>query len=174
MRVSWRLGFAAAALALAAGLGVHQALIAANQGSAKAEQALRAASFRDLEGKPQALSQWRGNVVVLNFWATWCAPCIEEIPVLIELQERYRDRGLVFVGIAIDRKDPVAAFATKMGINYPVVLGEMDAISLARDLGNSAGGLPFTAILDREGKLVKTAIGKLNEAKLEPILKPLL
>jgi thiol-disulfide isomerase/thioredoxin len=169
-----RLGLAVAAVALAAGFGLHQVLVAGDQPSARAQEALLTATFRDLEGKPQALSQWRGNVVVLNFWATWCAPCVEEIPIFVELQERYRDRGLVFVGIAIDRKDPVMAFAHKMGINYPVVLGEMDAISLSRELGNSAGGLPFTAILDRQGKMIKSATGKLNQAKLEPIIKPLL
>jgi thiol-disulfide isomerase/thioredoxin len=168
------LGLAIAALALAAGFGLHQALVAGDQASARAQEALLAATFRDLEGKPQALSQWRGEVVVLNFWATWCAPCVEEIPMFVELQKRYRDRGLVFVGIAIDRKDPVVEFANKMGINYPVVLGDTEAISLSRELGNSAGGLPFTAIIDRQGKLVKSVTGMLNEAKLEPILKQML
>jgi thiol-disulfide isomerase/thioredoxin len=136
--------------------------------------AVFAASFKDLEGKPQALSQWRGKVMVLNFWAPWCPPCREEMPDFIRVQEKYRDRGLVFVGLALDEQDKVSAFADEMGVNYPILLGELEAVELARNIGNRLGGLPFTAVIDRRGKVVFTQVGGLNQAHLEKVIVPLL
>ena len=133
-----------------------------------------AASFKDLDGKPQPLSQWRGKVVVLNFWAPWCPPCREEIPDFIKLQDKYRERGLVFVGVALDEKIKVQAFADEIGINYPVMLGEMEAIELARKIGNRLGGLPFTVVIDRGGKIVASEVGGLTMARLEKVVSPLL
>ena len=136
--------------------------------------ALLEARFNDLQGKMQPLSQWRGKVVVVNFWATWCPPCREEIPEFIKMQEQYGKQGLVFVGIAIDQKDKVQAYADEMGINYPVLLGELEAIDLAKRAGNHLGGLPYTAIIDRNGKMVAGEIGGLTQAKLDTLIKPLL
>lgn len=133
-----------------------------------------AASFSDLRGQRQALRQWQGKVVVLNFWATWCPPCRTEIPEFVKLQEKYRERGVIFIGIAIDQKDKVRAFADETGINYPLLLGEIDASELARHIGNRLGGLPFTAVIDRGGVIVTTELGGLTGAKLESILKPLI
>src|SRR5687767_5345616 len=93
----------------------------------------------DLDGVPQALAQWRGKVVVVNFWATWCAPCREEIPLLVKLQARHRDRGLQLVGIAIDRPDKVRPYAKEMGMNFPILIGNLEAVDLAKVLGNRAG-----------------------------------
>jgi thiol-disulfide isomerase/thioredoxin len=133
-----------------------------------------AASFRDLDDKPQPLRQWHGKVVVLNFWAPWCPPCREEIPDFIKLQEKYRERGLVFIGVALDEKIKVQAFADEIGINYPVLLGEMEAVDLARKIGNRLGGLPFTVVIDRKGRIVASEVGGLTMERLEKAVSPLL
>lgn len=133
-----------------------------------------ATQFIDMEGRPQLLSQWRGRVLVVNFWATWCAPCREEIPGFVRLQEKYRDRGLQFVGIAIDQRDKVQAFAREFGMNYPVLLGGIDSVEMSRQAGNRVGALPFTVILDRNGQIVGRELGGLKESRLDEMIKPLL
>ena len=135
---------------------------------------LMAASLPDMEGKPQALAQWRGKVMVVNFWATWCAPCLEEIPEFVRMQEKLGNQGLQFVGIAVDNSANVREFAVKHRMNYPVLIGEMDAIELARVAGNELGGLPFTVIVDRKGRLIGTELGGLNEQKLTAIIQPVM
>jgi len=128
----------------------------------------------DLKGGTQSLEQWRGRVLVINYWATWCAPCREEIPAFVRLQERYGNRGLQFVGIAIDQPDKVAEFAREFRINYPLVLGGVETIELLRQAGNRAGVLPYTLVIDRKGNLVSREQGGLKEARLESIIQPLL
>jgi thiol-disulfide isomerase/thioredoxin len=133
---------------------------------------LMAATLPDMDGKSQALAQWRGKVMVVNFWATWCPPCLEEIPEFVRMQEKFGHRGLQFVGIAIDNVDKVREFAAKFRMNYPVLVGEMEAIELVRKVGNERGGLPFTVIMDRKGGVIGTELGGLNEEKLTALIKP--
>ena len=137
-------------------------------------EALFQASLVDLDGKPQSMAQWRGKVLVVNFWATWCPPCRAEMPEFVKLQEKYRENGLIFVGIALDEKDKVQVFADEIGVNYPVLLGTLEAVGLSRKLGNRLGGLPFTVIIDRSGRIVTTEMGELSQARLEPLIKSLL
>jgi len=111
---------------------------------------------------------------VVNYWATWCAPCREEIPLFVRMQERYGERGLLFIGIAIDQPDKVAEFAREFRVNYPLVLGGVDSIELLRQVGNRAGVLPYTLVLDRKGNLVSREPGGIKEAKLEKLILPLL
>jgi len=133
-----------------------------------------AASFPDLEGQSQPLKQWHGKILVLNFWAPWCPPCRAEIPDFIALQEEYRAQGVVFVGLALDQKDKVQAFSDEMGINYPILLGENDAAELGKLAGNRLGGLPFTAIFNKNGDIVSTVSGELKREQLEATLKGLI
>ena len=133
-----------------------------------------AARLADLNGASQGFSQWRGQVLVVNFWATWCAPCREEIPGFVSLQERYGSRGLRFVGIAIDQPDKVAEFAREFRINYPLLMGGLETMALLRQSGNRAGVLPYTLVIDRLGNLVSREPGGLKEARLEGIIQPLL
>ncbi len=135
---------------------------------------LLAAQFMGLDDKPQALGQWRGKVLVVNFWATWCAPCREEIPWFIKLQDQYAPRGVQFVGLAIDQKERVVPYARDIGINYPVLVGGLDSMEFARQVGNRRGVLPFTLVIDRKGKVVAAEIGILKPEKLEILLQPLL
>lgn len=127
-----------------------------------------------LDDQPQTLEQWRGKVLVVNFWATWCAPCREEIPGFIKFQDQFGARGVQFVGLAIDQKERVGPYARDIGINYPVLVGGLDTMDFARQTGNSRGVLPFTLVIDRSGKVVTTEIGVLRPEKLESLLKPLL
>src|SRR3954454_17839893 len=135
---------------------------------------LLAVSLPDERGVSQALEQWRGKVLVVNFWATWCAPCRDEIPVFVKLQDKYRSQGLQFIGIAVDQRDKVQQFAADFGMNFPVLVGSADAIELSRKLGNRAGVLPFTIVLTRDGRLASTEIGAAKEARLESFLASLL
>lgn len=136
--------------------------------------AVWAAALPDLAGNRQPLAQWRGKVLVLNFWAPWCPPCREEIPGFIRVQGRYAGGGLQIVGVALDLPDKVAAYADATGIPYPLLLGESEASALARAAGNHLGGLPYTVILDRRGNAVASQTGALDEARLEALIKPLL
>ena len=133
-----------------------------------------AARLADLKGAPQSIGQWRGQVLVVNFWATWCAPCREEIPGFVRLQERYGARGVRFVGIAFDQPEKVTEFAREFGINYPLLIGGLDTMELLREAGNRAGVLPYTVVIDRAGNLVSRQPGGLKEATLEGIIQPLI
>lgn len=135
---------------------------------------LMQASLPDLSGQNQPLEQWKGKVLVVNFWATWCPPCRKEIPALIEVQNRLGARGLQIVGIAIDRPAQVKPYAQEMHINYPILIGELDAMDLVRQAGNAPGGLPYTVVLDRSGRPVRSELGGVTVQKLEEIVTPLL
>ena len=171
----WLTAAAVGVAAAAAGYGVSVWRGAAirDEGNPAAVEALLAARLPDLRGGSLALESWRGRVLVVNFWATWCAPCREEIPEFVRMQERHGARGLQFVGIAIDQPEKVGAFAREFGINYPVLLGGLDIVALMREAGNRAGVLPFTLVLDRNGRVASRHPGGLKEAKLEAMILPL-
>lgn len=130
--------------------------------------------LRDVGGAPHTLAQWRGKVLVVNFWATWCAPCREEIPLFVKLQREYGERGLQFVGIAIDEPGKVQPFAREFGINYPIMVGGLDAAEWSRRLGNGAGALPYTLIIGRDGVVRATHLGAMKEGALRPYIDTLL
>ncbi|BAN34196.1 peroxiredoxin [Sulfuricella denitrificans skB26] len=135
-----------------------------------------AATLADFDGKPVPLVELKGKLVVLNFWATWCGPCRTEIPHLIEAQEKYGPRGIVFMGAAVeDNADSVRDFGKAYGINYPVLMaGKEKGIALLRALGNKIAGLPFTIVLDRQGNIVAAKRGIMTPALLQKTLDPLL
>jgi thiol-disulfide isomerase/thioredoxin len=137
------------------------------------DDALGSASFADLEGKSHRLAEWRGKVLVCNFWATWCAPCREEIPLLIAARQKYGPSGVEIVGIAIDNAAKVREFSTSFNISYPVLLAEADGLDLMRKLGNSSGGLPYTVVASRKGVPVQRKLGALKQAELDGFLEPL-
>lgn len=135
---------------------------------------LLSAPLKGVDGAPLTLEQWRGKVLVVNFWATWCTPCRDEIPEFIKFQAKYAANGLQFAGIAIDTPERVAAFAKEMGINYPLLVGGIETMDLARDLGDRAGVLPFSVVIDRSGRVVTTVVGILRPERMEKLLVPLL
>ncbi len=133
---------------------------------------LPAFSYPDLDGRQRHSSEFADKVVVLNFWATWCPPCRKETPAFIELQKAFADQ-VQFVGIAIDDAEPVREFADSFGMNYPVLLGDVDAVAMARRLGNRYEGLPFTVVAGRDGSVVLRHAGGLEREQLEPLLREL-
>ena len=128
--------------------------------------ALYATALPDLDGHIQTLGQWRGKVLVVNYWATWCLPCRDEMPMFSALQTRYAAHGVQFVGIADDQVGKVREFVRQTPVAYPLLIGGMDAFGITADFGNAAMGLPFTIILDRDGQLQSSALGRVDEAAL--------
>jgi peroxiredoxin len=146
----------------------------AQPASPDAADRLLALALPDIDGKTRTLAEWRGKVMVVNFWATWCPPCREEIPGFIGLSRKYAEKGVQFVGISIDSADKVREFADENHISYPLLIGESGAMSLAPVFGNRSMGLPFTVILDRSGATHKVRIGRLDEPELDAILAKLI
>ncbi len=131
-------------------------------------------SLPDVSGQDASSGAWTGKVVVLNFWATWCPPCLREMPLFAEAQERYAASGLQTVGIAIDEAEDVKTFLAEHPVNYPILLGDTNAIEMSRRLGNRLQGLPFTVIFDRAGKRVHAQAGEITSAALDKKIAPLL
>jgi len=161
--------WAAALLALGAGIG----LALFDRAPADAS-ALLALTLPDPSGRPQPLSQWQGKVLVVNFWATWCGPCREEMPDLVRAQKEYGAKGLQIVGIAADDADKVQQFAKEIELNYPALIGGYAAIDLSKDLGNSLVALPFTLVVDRHGRVAYTHLGPVKPDKLRDVITKLL
>jgi len=131
-------------------------------------------SLPDPAGKEQRFDQWKGKVLVVNFWATWCAPCREEMPEFMRAQKQFGDKGLQFVGIAVDQADKVQQYVAEIGLNYPAVIGGFGAMELSKTLGNELMALPFTVVLDRQGSVAHTQLGVLKPEKLDALIKSLL
>ena len=127
-------------------------------------------TLKDLNGRERRLSEWRGRPLLLNFWATWCAPCREEIPLFIEAQKRQAASGLEMVGIAIDRPQDAADFVTKFGIPYPVLLADDGTLDLMNRYGNPTGVLPYTVIFRADGTISHRKIGAFSPSDLENAL----
>lgn len=142
--------------------------------SKRGAQALFSTALPDLQEVQQSISQWRGKVMVVNFWATWCTPCREEIPEFIEAQKKFGEQGLVIVGIAIDQPDKVKMFSDEFKINYPVLVGSINSWSLLEATGNKQSALPYTVVLNRAGEIVDTYLGRMDLKKLESQIVPLL
>lgn len=125
------------------------------------------------DGKAASLKQWQGKVLIVNFWATWCPPCREEMPEFSRAQQKLAGKGVQFVGIGIDTPDNILNFQKSTPVSYPLLMGSYDVLKLTAELGNTSAALPFTVILDRQGNIAHTKMGKLNEAELEQLLAPL-
>jgi thiol-disulfide isomerase/thioredoxin len=132
-------------------------------------------AFSDLAGERRRLLEWQGRPLVCNFWATWCAPCREELPLLDAAQQRHEaDHGLQVVGIAIDNAANVREFLKKLPLGFPILIGGADAIEVMRRVGNPGGGLPYTVLLDRHGAIRARKLGAYSEAELRGELEALL
>lgn len=136
------------------------------------QAALHALVGHDIEGRQQPLDQWRGGILVLNFWATWCTPCREEMPILSDLAEHYRGR-VQFVGIAADSAEKVRAFARAVPVSYPLLAGGEEVIQLSHPFGNLPLAVPFTIVLDRTGEARAVALGRITRAALVEVLDQL-
>jgi len=133
--------------------------------------ALRMQSLPDLDGKLHRIDQWQGRPVVVNFWATWCPPCVKEMPELQMLHEKYP--GIQFVGIGVDKVENMRQFLQKVPVSYPLLVMEGGAIDTLRTLGNPSGGLPFTLIFDANGGISRKILGQIQFDDLDRTLSDL-
>jgi len=164
--IAGAVGIAAAAAGALTGLG----LLRSDGGS----RALLAAEFSGLDGGKRRLTEWKGKIIVCNFWATWCQPCREEIPMLVALSTQMESKGVQVVGIAVDLAAKVAEFARDYKITYPLLIAGPDGLDLMRETGNQVGGLPYTAFLDRTGRISGTKLGALKESEVRRRLSQML
>ncbi len=131
--------------------------------------------LKDLHGQIRSIDEWDGKLIVVNFWATWCPPCRRELPAFNKLHKKLANRGVQFIGVAIDDQDAVEDFLKIIPINYPVLLGDEDAIRAAQRYGNFDGVLPYTVFIRQDGSVASIFRGALNEEttanKLEQLLE---
>lgn len=139
-----------------------------------ATDTLFSVTLPDENGKPQALNQWKGKIIVLNFWATWCPPCREEMPELSALHTEYQDKNVVVLGIALDEINLIKEFDEENNISYPLLGAEDTGGNLAFNLGNDKSALPFTVIIKPDGSIANTYFGRISKSLLEETLVKLL
>lgn len=131
-------------------------------------------SMPDLEGKIRQISEWNDKVVVLNFWATWCPPCLREMPIFIKLREDLSDQPFEIIGVAIDQRDPVQDFVDQLGVEYPILLGEITGIRIMQDYGNQLSTLPYTVVINRQREIVKVFRKEVSRQEILQAIGPLL
>lgn len=164
-RRRWLIGATAlGALGLGAGFGMWRFRLHTAHDSAV--DLVFSMQYPDSEGAVQDMSQWRGQVVVLNFWATWCAPCVEEMPELSDMQTELRPKGVQIVGLAVDSMPRVQAFGKRLPVDYPLLITNASGAELARALGNESGALPYTVVIDRQGRIVNRKLGRFDRVEL--------
>ncbi|TAM11893.1 MAG: TlpA family protein disulfide reductase [Nevskiaceae bacterium] len=147
----------------------HRPGAAATVSSAPLSADLR---FTGLDGRTHTLGEWRGKLLLINFWATWCGPCREEIPFLTQAQQRYGAHGLQVIGPAVD--DPAAVTREKatLGIGYPIMVGTPESMmNLMETLGNERGGIPFSVLVAPDGRVLLRQLGEFKPAELEALIK---
>src|SRR5262245_49220076 len=171
--------FLLAAVAGVAAYTASRAWLASERPAAPATSAMAPAviperrpdvTLADRDGKPRSLSEWNGKPQVINFWATWCAPCRREIPMLNSLAADPDFAGFALIGIAIDLREDVVAYLKSTPIQYPVLIGEQDGLDAARAFGMESLGLPFTAFVDATGRIVALHVGELHREQADVIL----
>jgi len=125
-----------------------------------------ATQWKDLEGRPVTLAQFKGQLLVLNFWATWCAPCVEEMPDLQRVQDEYAGRGVSIVGMGIDAVPAMRRFRDENKLGLTLLAAAAGGSELARELGNASGALPFTVLIDADGQVVQRRLGRISATDL--------
>ncbi len=153
---------AVAAVAGLVGIGLGWKKWQVAEPAASVAHQFYAQSLPDINDKKTTMSQWQGKLLLVNFWATWCAPCVEEMPDLVELQAELQAKNVQVIGIGIDSADNIREFAGKYKIDYPLYIAGMEGIDLSRNMGNQHGGLPFTILLGMDGEVKKRYLGRLD------------
>ena len=139
-----------------------------------ATAALFAATFADADGAPQPLAQWRGRALVVNFWATWCPPCVEEMPDLQKVRDEFREKGVEVIGVGIDSAAKIAAFRDKYRLTLPLLVAGAGGSDLYRALGNTSGVLPYTVLIDANGRVRERHVGQIKPDQLRRWLDQIL
>lgn len=128
-------------------------------------------SWKTPDGKSVDTNSWRGKVLVVNFWASWCPPCVEEMPTLDQLQAEFLPQNVLFVGIGIDSPSNIRQFLEMTPVSYPIVIGGLEGSALSKQMGNAQGALPYTIIIDAKGKATSSKLGKISEEELRKAIK---
>ena len=128
----------------------------------------------DSNGNLHALSEWRGKTLVVNFWASWCGPCLREIPEFIQMQQDLQDKGVQFIGVAVEDKQPVLDYLQRVSVNYPVLIAGDAGMSLAYKLGNIINAVPYTVVVNAGGHIAHRQPGELSRAKLLSVIEPVM
>ncbi len=131
-----------------------------------AEQAFWSLALKNLDGSEAALAGYKGRPLLVNFWATWCPPCVEELPLLDAFFQENKSKSWQVLGIAVDRQDAVERFLTQMPIAFPMLMAGPSGIALTQSLGNRQGGLPFSVLFGADGRVLRHRIGKLSPSDL--------
>jgi thiol-disulfide isomerase/thioredoxin len=134
---------------------------------------LWAAAVTNPDGKPQSLAIYKGRPVVVNFWASWCGPCVEEMPELSSLQREYAKKGIQFIGVGVDSAANIKTFLKKVPVDYPIYISGFGGADIARAFGNTAGGLPYTVVIDANGTVRATKLGQIKPDELRRTLNAL-
>ncbi|KXV10317.1 redoxin [Caballeronia megalochromosomata] len=143
---------------------------ATTQASGNAVDQLWKATPPGASGTSQPLAAFKGKPVVVNFWASWCGPCVKEMPALSAMQRDYEKKGITFIGLGVDSEKNVNDFLKKVPVAYPVYVTGFGGADLARSFGNNAGGLPFTVVIDSKGQVRSTKLGEVDPAELKRTL----
>ena len=158
-------------LALAAGVMTSQWIFKAELADDPAIKAFFANTWQTPDGKSVHTKDWHGKVLVVNFWASWCPPCVEEMPTLDKLQAEFKSQNVLFVGIGIDSPSNIREFLENTPVSYPIVIGGLEGSNLSKQMGNSQGALPYTIIIDAKGKSTSSKLGKISEEELRKTIK---
>ena len=154
-------------LALLAGVFSSQWISQTGLASDPSIKAFFANPWQTPDGKPANSENWRGKVLVVNFWASWCPPCVEEMPALDRIAQEYASKNVLIVGIGIDSPSNIREFLQKTPVSYPIVLGGLEGSNLSKQMGNTQGALPYTVVINSKGKSIYTKLGKISEEELK-------
>ncbi len=157
---------AAGALAAGVGAAINWWRTEPTRREVVATDALFAATFPDADGRLQPIAQWRGRPLVVNFWATWCPPCVEEMPALQQVRDAYLGRGVEVIGIGIDSAGKIAEFRDKHGLTLPLLVAGAGGSQLNRTLGNDSGALPYTVLIGSNGRVRERHLGQIKPEQL--------
>jgi peroxiredoxin len=128
-------------------------------------------SLADSTGVKRSVTEWDGKLLILNFWATWCPPCLEEIPAFVRLQSEFGSQGVQFLGVALDSQENVSDFLREHSVNYPSFHGQRDSIEVGKRYGNSIGALPYTVVISRDGTVLATIHGLFDESAARTLIE---
>ena len=170
-RRQWIIIVAISLLALVSGVLTSQWIYKTGLASDPAVKAFFANSWQTPDGKNVDTQKWQGKVLVVNFWASWCPPCVEEMPTLDKLQQEFSAKNVLFVGIGIDSPSNIRQFLENTPVSYPIVIGGLEGSSLSKQMGNTQGALPYTIIIDARGKSTSSKLGKISEDELRKAIK---
>ena len=158
-------------LALLGGVLTSQWIYKTGLASDPAVKAFFANPWQTPDGKTVNTQDWQGKVLVVNFWASWCPPCVEEMPALDKLQQEFLQQNVLFVGIGIDSPSNIREFLSKTPVSYPIVIGGLEGSNISKQLGNSQGALPYTIIINAKGKATYRKLGKISEDDIRSAIK---